>query len=469
MKMTAKIKVLLHSLAAAVLMTALIVLLVLTAFKSGLQIDLTEQRLFTLSEDSEKILSGLKEEVKIAVVSETDREEPMVKALLKEYKKASDAVLVSYIDPEKDPSSLAAYDLGDVAAVYNGSVIVEGKNRTKIISGDALFDYTPEGNYFYGEREITGAVRYVTAEELPVVYFVTGHGEVDAGAYLQQAVSDLSRYAYRVKSLVLLQQDIPEDARVLIMVSPLEDLIDEELEKLRDYLESGGSLFLMANPLMTSNEKVLSNLNGLVNEYGIDISNNYVVEENSTYYLTDNNTCLIPRYGSHEITLPIGESQKMAVFPLARGLGAVDYDKDAVTRDILLLTSDKAWARNDMRNISSGRTGSDIKGPIPLGFAAIKSNASNRERSSRLVVIGDSDYMTDSNYKLQANSSLFIRCVDWLSGERETDSMLGKLINSEKLIVNGQDFIRLVIICCAVLPMICFAAAFLWWKLGRGG
>jgi len=464
-----KRKFALQSLALIGLTVLCTVLVVMTGYRSGAQVDLTEQRLFTLTSDTTYIVHNLQEPVRIAAVCETGREEPMVRALLTEYEKASEKIEVDWLDAEKNPSALASYDLGDVVAVYNGSIIVEGPERTKIISSDELFNYTSEGNYFYGEREITGAIRYVTEKELPLVCFLTGHGEVNAGTYLKKATADLTRNAYGVRSLVLLQQEIPEEARILAMISPTEDITAEELVRIRSFMEEGGTFFLTVDPFTAGNQRVFENLNSLVGEYGIDISNNYVVEEDSSYYLTDNDTYLIPRYGSHEITAPIGDMQKMVVLPMARGLGAVQYEEAAVTREILLLTSDKAWARNDMRNMAANWTASDIEGPIAVGFAAQKGNAANRERSSRLVVIGDSDFLTDSGYEMQANSLLFSNSMDWLLGGRETELIAGKVMNAERIFVRGSDFMKLTVICCAVLPMICFVAAFLWWKLRRNG
>lgn len=451
------------------LLLAFVILITMAGYQSGFQTDLTQQRLFTLTGDSMQKLEELKEPIRIAAVYENGREEPMVKALLAEYERQSETISVSYIDAEKNPSSLAEYDLGDVVAVYNGSLIVEGSKRTKIISNDDLFSYTASGNYFYGEREITGAIQYVSEDDLPVVYVTSGHGELNAGTYLRKATADLTRNAYAVKPLVLLQEEIPADAAILVMASPTEDLTETEIGKLEAFMERGGSLFLMVDPVLTSNEKTLQRLNGFVNQYGIDISNNYVVEENSSYYLTDQNTYLIPRYSAHEITAPIGNQEKMVVLPVARGLGMVDYDETAVTLDILLQTSDRSWARNDMQNTSSNRTQTDLSGPIALGFAARKNSATNRAVVSRLVVLGDSNYLADNSYDMQANSQLFRNSVDWLLGGRESEIIAGKIMNSEKLVVRGSDFKKLVVICCVILPMICFAGAFFLWKFRRNG
>lgn len=445
-----------------ILLIASVTLTVLTAYETNLNIDLTEQKVFTLSQESQKVLESVAKQdkqVRIAAVYPAGREETMVVKLLKEYAKKSKNIKIESIDAEEDPSKLSDYPLGDVLAVYNGSLIIECEERVKIINSEDLFTASAEGRFFYGEREITGAVKYVTADELPAVYFTTGHGEISAGKDLLHAVSELRRNAYDPKSLVMLQGGIPEDASILIMASPTQDISEEEQTMLQDYLERGGGFMLLLDPFMTTNTNLLEHINNLTHLYGIDISNNYVVEENSGYYLAASDMYLIPRFSSHEITAPIGEAEKMVIFPIARGLGAADYDEKQVERSILLLSSDKAWARNDMTIKSENKTETDIIGPIVLGFAAER----QQETTSRIVVFGDSNFVTDGNYDMQADSVLFMNSVNWLHDGADLEDISGKKINSDTLLVRGNTFNNLVILCCLILPLLAFICAILIW------
>lgn len=451
-----------------VLFTAFIVFAVLAAFETGWRLDLTEHRIFTLSRETEDVLekAGEREEtIRIAAIYPEGREEAMVVSLLNEYEKASQWVLTEYIDAEKNPAGLASYDLGDVQAVYNGTLIVECGGRTRLVRSQELFGSDMGSSLFYGEREITGAIRYVTADELPVVYFLAGHGELAVQGNLTQAVAELRRNAYDVRQLVILQEGIPEDASILVMASPEQDLNQEEQARIHSFLADGGKLLLLLEPVMTSNEAGLPFTEDIVREYGIDISNNYVVEEDSRYHLAGESLYLIPRFGAHDITAHIGEAQKMAVLPTVRGLGQVETDETKVITSILLLSSDKAWARNDMTIGNANRTGADIPGPLALGFASQKQEGNGV--ASKVVVIGDSDFAADGNYSVQANGNLFMSSVDWLQGDRESGSLAGKVINSYSMPVRGDVFIKLACICCLVLPLIAFGTAVYIWRVRR--
>lgn len=451
----------------AVLVTAIVTFLVLLAYRTSWRYDMTGQKIFTLTEDTEVVLDNLSGEIRIAAVYPSGKENTIVMSLLDEYDKISDKISVEYIDAEKSPSKLASYHLGDVQAVYNGTLIVEGPERTRMIDSNDLFASGETGNLFFGEREITGAIRYVSSSDLPKVYFTQGHGELSTTNELTEAISFLQLGAYEVNTAVLLQTGIPEDAGILIMASPQKDIDESEKAMLSEFLGKGGSLLLMVDPVMNSNNVKLSNLNSIVNEYGIDISNNYVVEEDSAYYLSVSDMYLIPRYGAHEITQPIGNAQKLVILPVARGLGGVEYDEENGKRDILLLTSDLSWARADVTIEEENKTDRDIAGPIPLAFAATKGNGAQGQYSSRIVVIGDSTFATDGNISVQANSDLLVNSVNWLQGDREAEIISGKVINSDTMIVRGNDFIKLSVICCVVLPLIAFGSALALWYMRK--
>lgn len=447
-----------------------VVFLVLLAFRFNRSQDLTSQKLLTLSEESRAVLKQAAADgssIRIAAVYRTGYEEKLVVKLLERYAAESSAIKTEVIDAEENPSALASYDLGDVQAVYNGSVIVACGNRVRILANDSMFSREEGQNLFNGEREITGAIRYVTAKELPKIYFTSGHGETDAGKNLTDAAADLSRNACEVNQLVLLQTGIPDDAAALAMVSPQQDINDEEKKEIIAYLEKGGSLMLFTDPFLTTNRDMLPNLNAVMNRYGIDISNNYAVEEDSKYHLTDQKMYLIPRFSTHEITAPIGNEERMVVLPVAKGLGSSAYDEKKTERSILLQSSDRSWSRNDMSNGSQNRTEKDIAGPLVLGFAAEKADDANTGRKSRIVVFGDSDFITDASFGIQANAELFMNSVNWLTGGEQENAIAGRELNPSNMNVRGDAFRRLMLICCVLLPLTAFLGAFIFRNAGR--
>lgn len=452
------------STAAVIALAAFVVLL---CYKVNWSYDMTIERLFTLSQQSISVLNDIEEDICIAAVYPAGQEDPMIKSLLNEYTEASNKISVEFIDVEQEPAKLAGYRL-NVAAVFNGSIIVESGERSTIINKSNLFEDSGNSVVFSGEREITGAIRYVTSEFMPVIYFVQGNGETDPSAALTKAVAGLQQDAFDVRTLRLTEGDaIPGDAALLVFVSPKSDITVDELSKLEAYIRKGGRIFLMLDSVMNSNETVYDNFNKLTNVFGIGITNNYVVEEDTKYYLSKYNLYLIPLYGKHEITEQLATQGKLVILPIVRGLGTIDYDKNEITNTALLRSSDKSWIRADMTITEPYYTENDFLGPAPLAYASVKSNMKWGEDPARLVVIGNSSFAHDGNIEVQANRELFMNCALWLAGNREPEVIASKSINSGTIIIRGSEFTILSILCVAVLPGLAFIAAFVVWILRR--
>ena len=451
----------------SVLVIAIVSFAVLITYQIPWRYDMTAQRIFTLSQQTLDILGGLEEPVQIAAVYPEGQEEQMVTSLLDEYKKASDNIIVEYVDAEREPTKLAKYEL-DVSAVTNGTLIVKSGERSKIIENTSLFETNELGSVFNGEREITGAVRYVTTDEMPVVYFVQGHDEADPASVMTKAVSALQQDAYETKTVTLLQAGgVPEDADILIFASPKSDLSQQELEMVQKFTMEGGKVLFLVDSVMNTNSITLDNFNTWMNEFGLDITNNYVVEEDASYHLSNQPLYLIPGFGPHEITQKIAESKKMVILPVVRGIGEIEYDKNPVSQSILMVSSDKSWVRSDMTIPTSERTEADMAGPMPLAYAVTRSNVKWGNDAARVVVIGNSSFAYDGNIEVQANRDLFLNCVNWLQGGRDSDLIASKVINADRLIIRGDDFIKLTVICMGVLPGIAFLGALAVWVLRR--
>lgn len=451
--------------AAAMLVAA--VFAVLLCYKIDWSYDMTTERLYTLSDQSISALQELDESLQIAGIYPSGQEEQMVVSLLEQYRKHSDRISVAYIDAEQEPALLAAYNL-NIAAVSNGSIIVKSGETYKILSNADLFETTQEGTVFNGEREITGAIRYVTSETMQVVYFVEGDGETLASESMTKALAALEQSAFEIRTLRLTEgSEIPSDAATLIFVSPKQDLTEEGLAKLGTYLREGGRIFLMIDAVLNSNETEYANLSLLAAEFGIGITNNYVVEEDSQYYLSQYNMYLIPQMGSHEITDPIAEAGTLVILPIVRGLGTVDYDKSEITNTVLLQSSEKSWIRADMTIADENFTAEDYVGPAPLAYASIRSNVKWGTEPARMVIVGNSSFALDGSIEVQANRDFFLNCVLWLSGDTGNETIASKTINSGSLIIRGSEFTGLAVLCLAVLPGLAFLSAFAVWARRR--
>lgn len=444
----------------------IVVFATLISYKVPWIYDMTKDKLFTLSPQTIEVLNTVTEPVKITAVYPEDKQDKMIVSLLEEYEKESNYIIVNLIDGEREPARLAQYQL-NMSAVTNGTIIVKTEKKDKILMDSSFYTKTEAGNAFLGERIITGAIRSVTSVEMSKIYITEGHGETSLIGELSKAKQSLELNSYEIEEINLMKTDvIPKDAGLLLIASPKKDLTEKEKNTIEAYLNEGGNALFLVDA-MSTNTMVLENFNQLLNSYGIDIHNNFVVEEDSNFYLSNNNMYLIPGYAYHSITEALAEDKNYVILPIAMGIRSVPVDKTICKVSPLLLTTEKSWLRADMTIQTGTRTEQDINGPIPVACAVVKSNAKQGEKDTRLVVIGNSSFIYNANIEIQANNDFFISCVNYLQGSREVNTISPKIINADTFLVRGNDFTKLAVICIGILPMIAFIGAYMVWRLRR--
>lgn len=449
----------------SILITIVVVFATLIGFKIPWIYDMTADKIFTLSDQTNTVIANLSTPVQVYAVYPKGGEDPLISSLLMEYSKAGSMLSVEYIDPERDPAQLAAIN-PESNVINNGTIIVQAEDKIRYINSTDLFQTTQEGNTFWGESQITGAIRYVTAEYMPMIYFLEGHDEASILSTISQVQTTLESNVFSVKTLSLQKTGrVPEDASLLIVSSPKRDISEGEGGMLRDYLNSGGSIFFLVDAI-NSNSEILVNFNILLHELGIDITNNIIVEEDPYSFVSNNNLYLIPGYAYHQVTQSLAESKRYVVFPIAMGLHTLDVDPNQVIVEPLLASTQRSWMRTDMTIKSATKTENDVQGPIALAYAATKLNNSNKE-VSKVIVIGNSSFIFNENLGSYANRDFFMSCVSWLTGGNKESSISPRVIGADKFIVRGSNFTRLVLVSLVFMPLIPFICAFLVWYFRR--
>lgn len=98
---------------------------------------------------------------------------------------------------------------------------------------------------------------------MPKLYMVTGHGELE----LDSAFTDILQKAnIDTQTVNLMDYDaVPEDAMAVFVNAPTEDLSSDDAQKILNYLNNGGDIFI--NTAYTG--KDMPNLNKLLDFYGV--------------------------------------------------------------------------------------------------------------------------------------------------------------------------------------------------------
>ena len=164
--------------------------------------------------------------------------------------------------------------------IHSGSIIVACGEKSKILDQSDLYEteisyqtMSQQTTGFDGEGQIASAMSYVTNDDMPILYTLTGHNETEIGTNLTNAVEKAN---LEIQSLNLISgESVPEDAELLIIAAPKKDLSEEEAKKIINYLENGGNLLLFS--YFTSDE--MPNFDSILASYGLKRDRGLILEE----------------------------------------------------------------------------------------------------------------------------------------------------------------------------------------------
>lgn len=417
--MSKKFKYSAYSTISALCIVTMLVSVNLAATRLDIRKDLTQDKMYSLSEDSIGVLRGLETDVTIYAIFKTGEENPLYKELLEQYRANSPRVKLEYKDPYLQPQFANRY-ASEGQNIGENSIILEGPERHKVILAEELmtteFDYNSFQEVITSidlEPQVTNGILYVTGSSTPVIYMVKNHGEEG----LPDLIAKQLRLAnYELRDLDLLREEkIPEDCDILLAATPERDWTKQEAEKVRAFLEDDGRALFLTDSLITSG--TLDNLNGILNSYGVSIGAGYVIEGDKGNYYNNYPPYLVPNYLTHEITQPIIDRGYIMLLTPATSLDILDTQKEGLTIEPLLSTSDEAYARVDFANDSLGKIESDLSGPFTLAAAVTDSTYTTAGQTTKLVVVSCGQLLSEAiNVEINGtNGDFILQSVNWLN------------------------------------------------------
>ncbi|HZJ57849.1 MAG TPA: GldG family protein [Clostridia bacterium] len=455
----------------ATLMTAfvlaILVIINLVVGQIPFRVDLTENRLFSLSDQTDTILKNLDQKIEIIGLYQTGNEDKVFDEILQRYRRGNKNISISYVDPVKNPTFSSKYTK-DGTSLRDGSYIVETEDKYKVIDYYDLFNVKTDQ---YGntraeslamEERVTSAIQYVTAEELPVVYTLEGHME-EALPYELRKQMELENY--EIKTLSLLTEDqVPEDASVLMIIAPQRDMTGEEEEKVREYLENKGrALFLMDIV-----EDEMPNFDALLKSYGVALNKALTVEGDKNHYF-QHPAWIVPNMQSHGIISPM-KANKMQVLAMgAQGIIELDMKKRSIEIEPLLITSNDAWGRADMKSTAPEKEEGDLDGPFNIAVAIADKTWDEKVGKydeTKLVVMGDAEFI-DPRFASIGNADFVLNSLNWLQDKQESISIRPKSMLSQYLNINAFQRLLFAGIAVILIPLLILGAGLVMWLRRR--
>lgn len=439
--------------------------------------DLSDLQLYTVGEETEAVLAGVDEDVNVYILTSRGNEQPNTKELLERYTALNSHIKISTVDPISNPGFVTNYT---DSSLSDNSVIFESAKRSTAVdyneiyprqySEEEIYAYyyygqTPTGTpYFNGELMFTTAVDYVTRDDLPTVYSLTGHGETPLGESYRGYI-DSENIA--MAELALLNTDeIPADCSSILINNPTSDLSADDADKLTGYLDEGGNIILITNAV-SYNSTLMPNLTSLAKYMGLEAADGIVIETDRNGYMSYPHY-LLPKLGSPASGPAALMNKTDGVYFLMNSAHGIISDGTHSVVPILSTTSG-AYVKADLSAKTLDKEEGDIEGMVYIG-AAVTGDANGERRDSYKFVWYSSPAISDEGadaYVSGGNSSLFISTVNWMSENKINLSILAKQMQVEALTVTEADAAIWSAVMVFVIPAGILAIGFAVWVKRR--
>lgn len=408
--------------------------------------DLTENKQYSLSDQSKKIVQGLKEPVTVTLFAKGgDSASENLKNLWKEYTYAGDKLKLNVVDVDRDPTLARV----NKVTTYGTSMLERGTRKTTITGSQ--------------EQDLTSALLKVTQDTQKVVYFLVGHGESAIDKFdkdgLSSAKDALEKQNYKLDQLALFTTGkVPSDAAVVVIAGPTHPLQDKEVEALEDYIDNhNGRVYLaMASPIATGAITDTAHVADFAKKYGIVVHNDLILDPRLNFF-NQMAAPAVQKFNYHATTTGL----QVAYFPDSRSLDKVD-DKEKpkdVTITNIVDSSPTAWGETDLKaRPVQFDEGKDTKGPVHIIMLAEKGKG-------RLFVSGDTMFFQNASYPTYNNGDLFLNAINWMADEENLVSIPPKDNAPKTLDLMPETFKTIFWVTVVGIPLaLLLCAGWVWWR-----
>jgi len=426
--------------------------------ESYTKVDTTANALFSVSDQTKEIVSGLSDDVVIYWLYQSGTEDANIKQLLGRYKDLGAKLSIVEKDPVQYPTFASQYTS---EKINNNSLIVISGNKTRYVDYYDIYKYNYNGygtyddamsytTEFDGEGAITSAIDYVTTDHATKLYVLSGHGE-DA---IDAIETTIQKQNIEIQNLNLITANaVPEDCSCIMINAPKSDISSIEKDMIVKYLEKGGKLLIITDYV----DSELANIGALMENYGVRLADGLVVEGDADHYAWGMSYYLLPTINSHEITTPLINGGYHILMPVAQGILKTDSARDTVNVSPILSTTDSAYSKTGGYSVTTyDKEDGDIDGPFYLGVA-ITDIAQNAD--TKLVWLTSSNILDAQTNEMVsgANHDLIVNSIGWMCELENAISIHSKTIASTNLTVPSSAASMWTIVMVGILPLIFIA------------
>lgn len=421
------------------------------AYKHPKQVDFSVFKLNSLSDQTKNVLKNMDDDITFKMFARKAESMSWI-TLLEFYRIDKPSIKIEKIDVDVRPDLVGDYQISDAA-----TLVVEYKGkRQKVVERDEL--------------NITNALIKISRPADPVLYFVQGHGEGDITSAENEGLKFIyeaaKNSAIDIRPLNLLStQEIPADAKGVILWGPKTSLQNSEINVLKNYLGRKGNLMIALDPdLNGDNHQELRNF---LAAHKIILRNDLVVDSKSFVSGSNGSIPLISEF-SHDQTIT-KHFKGQVFFPLVSSLEIipdqlVPEDRGTIISLFSTTPFPASWGETSLKEMTEQQmtytAGKDKPGPLSLALAY-------ESPDNRILVFGNSTFVINAYLKFGSNFALFLNSLSWIANEDRLISFNLPIIQSEPIFISEPQ--KGIIFYFSVLfsPLILFGIAIFMYRRKR--
>ncbi len=417
------------------------------------QFDLTANQRHSLSGNSVELLNTLDKPVTVHAYTTDDVTRQAIQEIIARYQRIKPDFHLRLLNPDID---IEQVQQDGVVMNKPFAFVVHYNNRMEII--DSL-----------SEQSISNALLRLNRRDNQQVVFLSGHGERNINGSDNRAYSTLKQQllemGFNLQSVNLLEKPLPDDTKLLVIAAPSHQYLEGEVKHINDFIKGGGNVLWLSDPGKLYGLDKLATSLGLQLQSGIIIDND--AELRKTLNIQHPGIIPVTAYFPHIITRTIRYN---TLFPLARGISPLTNDNTINNwqAEALFSSGAKSWSETGglQEEMAFNSSEGDVAGPVTIAVAL------HRERhehagSQRIVVIGDSDFLSDAYIGAGANLNLGLNIFNWLIGDDDFISVETKPAADTKLTLNDTQLIFIGFGFLLVIPLLLLVAGFRIWYVRK--
>ena len=431
------------------------------------QFDLTANKRHSLSSNSVDLLNTLDGAVTVHAYTTDDVTRQAINEIITRYQRIKTDFRLRLLNPDID-----------IEQVQKDGVVMN-KPFAFVIHYNGRMEHIDS----LSEQSISNALLRLNRRENQQVVFLSGHGERDIDGTDNRAYatlkSQLSDMGFNLQTVNLLENSLPENTRLLVIAAPANPYLAGEVEHIVKYIDAGGNLLWLTDP------GELFGLDKIATSFGLQLQDGIIIDNNTELRQTlgIEHPAIIPvtEYFPHIITNTIRYN---TLFPLARGISPLSNDNTVNNwqAEALFNSTGKSWSeagglKEEMVfNTSEG----DVAGPVTMAVALHRPRSSRIDGvqagqhddatasgSQRMVVVGDSDFLSDTYIGAGANLNLGLNIFNWLIGDDDFISVEVKPAADTKLILDETQLVIIGFGFFLIIPIVLLVIGFRIWYVRK--